>query len=786
MQMRTTRQPRRARSRGQVVVIFAGAMILFVGLCAIVIDVSWYWANTLRMQRAADAAALAGVVWLPGNVATATSTARAEAAKNGYTNGVGGVSVTPTQDSVNNRRLRVHLEGDVGTFFARAIGISKWHASVDSKAEYVLPVPMGSPENYYGVFGLTRGLTTSQTVTNTVNTPSSTSSGNKTATTPTTSPGGANPANSWSATSGGNLSTAVSTANSVYASSTTNNSTLDFGGFALLGGLAANQSVTNVTGLQVLINAASVSATCANSKISVQLSYNGGTTWTTVAAATQTAALTTSAANSTLGTTTSMATWAFSPAHSWSGGDLSNSNFKVRLTAVKGCVTAGTSLRADQLRVNAYFDINTQTTSTSVQTTSIADQNLKGPGTACPMGVSNCYLADGTNLNPRGFWGTMNTQGAENINGDAFQPFYDAATGTPAISCASASAGQACYDATNYYNYAVEMPVGSSGGAVYVYDANFCSTSVDKGTGDRWWTNGGTVTSTYQLYDTQGTLYDQSDDALLATSGNLFKNMSWSDQSMGGANSGSDCKNWSDTTYGDGRDYHNHWYKLASGLTGGASAPKVYRIHTTSTDPSNVNAQKTVNGENSFALYASATGGTPRLYGIGAMQAFTPLSANGSTVQSEFYLAQIDAVHAGKTLQISLWDPGDTNPLTADITILIPTSSGWTATPVTYSATQGTTNSGRADGTSGKPNCATNSRTTASTSPINTFTSGGNTTGKFNGCWLTIVASIPTTYAADQQGWWKIRYTMSGTGTSNDVTTWKADIRGNPVHLVLP
>ncbi len=105
---------------------------------------------------------------------------------------------------------------------------------------------------------------------------------------------------------------------------------------------------------------------------------------------------------------------------------------------------------------------------------------------------------------------------------------------------------------------------------------------------------------------------------------------------------------------------------------------------------------------------------------------------------------------------------------------------------MTYSATIGTTNSGRADGPSGKPNCATNSRTTASTSPINTFTNGGNTTGKFNGCWLTIVAAIPTTYAADQQGWWKIRYTMSGTGTSNDVTTWKADIRGNPVHLVLP
>jgi hypothetical protein len=795
MQMRTLRQPRpgRARSRGQVVVIFAGAMILFVGLCAIVIDVSWYWANTLRMQRAADAAALAGVIWLPGNVTTAASTARAEAAKNGYTNGVGGVTVTPTQDSVNNRRLKVHLEGDVGTFFARAVGISKWHASVDSKAEYVLPVPMGSPENYYGVFGLTRGLTTSETDVVNVDTPTNNvQDTNNVAATPTTNTSG-----DWrgisnsSTTANYGINTVLSanetdnaTSSSARVAATqTANGVVTLGGFNLTGSLAANEDITNIDGIQVLLDDAYLSATCANTRIAVALSYNGGTTWTS--STQQTATLTTSTVDTTLGSLTSLAAWTFSPSHTWSANDISNSNFKVRLTAIKGsCSTVWVKL--DQLRVSVQYDKVTHTTQTVVNTTNITDQNLKGPGSACPMGVSNCYLADGTNLNPRGFWGTMNTQGAENVNGDAFQPFYDTATGGPAVSCSTAGAGRACYDATNYYNYAVEMPSGSSGGSVYVYDPNFCSVSVDKGTGDRWWTNGGAVTSTYELYDTKNTLYDQSDDTLLATSGNLFKNMSWSDQSMGGANSGSDCKNWSDQTYGDGRDYHNHWYKLYTGMTGGVGAAKVYRVHTTSTDPNNVNAQKTINGENSFALYASASGATPRLYGIGAMQAFTPLSASGGTVTSEFYLAQIDAVHAGKTLQISLWDPGDTSPLTADISILIPTSSGWTATPVTYSATQGTTNSGRADGSGGKPNCATNSRTTASTSPINTFTNGGNSTGKFNGCWLTIVATIPTTYDAQQQGWWKIRYTMTGTGTSNDVTTWKADIRGNPVHLVLP
>ena len=146
----------RPRTRGQIVVIFALAIIAFVGLSAIVIDVSWFWSNSLRMQRAADAAALAGVVHLPGREDLAIDDARAEAKKNGYDNGVGGVSVTPVQDPTNNRRLKVTVSGDVGTFFARVIGINSFHTSRSSKAEYVLPVPMGSPENYYGIYGLVR------------------------------------------------------------------------------------------------------------------------------------------------------------------------------------------------------------------------------------------------------------------------------------------------------------------------------------------------------------------------------------------------------------------------------------------------------------------------------------------------------------------------------------------------------------------------------------------------------------------------------------------------------
>jgi hypothetical protein len=80
----------------------------------------------------------------------------------------------------------------------------------------------------------------------------------------------------------------------------------------------------------------------------------------------------------------------------------------------------------------------------------------------------------------------------------------------------------------------------------------------------------------------------------------------------------------------------------------------------------------------------------------------------------------------------------------------------------------------------------TNCTSSAGTGVNNVVTySSGNS--RFNGCWITIQIPIPTTYTAAQQGWWKIRYNMTGVGaTATDITTWQVEIRGNPVHLVLP
>jgi hypothetical protein len=825
-------------SRGQVLVIFSGIFVVLLLISALVIDLAWLWNNSLRIQRTADAAALAGVTYLPnnfnsagaGNCHNALTCALTEAGRNGYLSGSGGVTVTPTQDGTNPRRLNVKVTAPVQTFFLGLIGMNQVIISRTAHAEYVLPVPMGSPENYYGVFGAVRDATFTIPASSTG---PSTSGVQDTGTgasakVDTTTPGSLN----WTVSGLGNLINSLKTDDNNYAGSNTNGSAQQWSGFGLsatmptpgntvVGNTTTTRSVA-ITGLQLQLVGAHISAACANSNIKVELSWNGGTNWTPITAATgtpttnqgtTTQSLTiTTTTDYTMGNINNTTPWG---AHPWvlntSTKDFSDPNFRVQTTVTQGCGGAP-RINLDQLQVIVYYTVTTST-STPSSTTAPADFALYGPGASCANGVGGCRVGTlaggGQVLNPRGFWGTMNTEGAENANGDAFQPYYDARTSGVAAGCPASA--KACYGPDNYYNYAIEMQPSTSGGYVYIFDPVFCQTDVGNGTGDRYFSRGTGTTAApppvrtfFELYaDPNNTPYILTDDTLVVGSGNKFTGMNYRDNTMTAAGttlntSGPECQQ-SSGAYGDSRDYHDAWYLLNPGnpLTGGATGT-TYRLHTTGTDPNNVTQQQGTDGEQSFAIYATsaeaqagggaclvaqppASCGYPRVYGLGAMQAFTPLSASGSTTQSEFYLAQIDPVHNGKTLEIRLWDPGDTSPLTASLTILIPDDAapgGNRVAAVTYLAAKGTTN-GNANSA-----CNSNSRTTASSAPIQTST--GASLGLFNGCWLTIDIVIPSWYAGDQQGWWKIRYTMNGNGTSSDVTTWMADIRGNPVHLVEP
>lgn len=730
---RTTQSPTGILQRGQAIVVFALAIFVFIGMSAVVIDVAWYWSGMLRMQRAADAAALAGVVYLPGNPASAVIAARSESSKNGFTNGTGGVTVAAGADTTDNRALRVTVSGSVPTFFMRVFGIASISGTRNSKAAYVLPVPMGSPESYYGVFGKLRTPAGGTNVTTTTSDATS-------PLLPTTAPSGnwLTPLNAISSTD-------------TNASATQNAVAKPYQAWSGFNVAIPGTGTLSINGLELAVRA---SATVPGCILRAALTWDGsavsgaGTNWT----AAQTMTLTGGPKWTTYPAGGPADTWG----RTWTEAQLANAKLRVRLQYTGTGCAAGTTVSVDALWLTVSYSRST--------TVFVPDPVVTGP--------------NGETLNARGFWGTMLSQGAADINGDAYLPYYDTAT----------SATNPDYAPTRFYDYAVYMPPGSASGQLQIFDPVFCGTdgtAGEYGTGDRWFSGStSAVSAFYTLYDTQETMYDTSDDTMVADSGTLFRRIQSLDASLydsGNLPSGSysSCKRGDVSDPTDGRYWHNRWWQMVGNLTGGSEG-RTYRLHTASTDPNNATDQRTANAQNSFSLWSSASGGTPRVYGLGAMESFSPLPGGGS---STFYLAQIDAVHAGKTVVIGLWDPGDTGSLSANVQIMIPGTSGYTAASVKWTAAKGTTNS----------NASACTGTSASGSGTS-ITANTGTQQKFNGCWVTIEVPIPASYSApiapgeSEPGWWKIRYVIGGasTDTSFDVTTWQVTIRGNPVHLVLP
>src|SRR5438445_6841281 len=99
--------------RGQTLAIVALMLTALFGFTGLVADIGWYELNMVRVQHAADAAALAGVVYLPGNVGGAIAAAQNEAAKNGFANGTGGVTVTAAPEPLNRVVLGVSISSPV-------------------------------------------------------------------------------------------------------------------------------------------------------------------------------------------------------------------------------------------------------------------------------------------------------------------------------------------------------------------------------------------------------------------------------------------------------------------------------------------------------------------------------------------------------------------------------------------------------------------------------------------------------------------------------------------------
>lgn len=403
-----------------------------------------------------------------------------------------------------------------------------------------------------------------------------------------------------------------------------------------------------------------------------------------------------------------------------------------------------------------------------------------------------------SSINSQGFWGSIEPKGGERSNGDAFATYYNGKPTTNLFANNGTTPVSSQYDSAGY-NYVVNFT--TAGGSVYVFDPTFCDMGVNPsgsgnyGAGDHWLSGTNAVSTYYTLWDTKGTPFTEDDDRIVASSGTLFQGLAQSDHSNGGDGSVADCAN---------NQYHNKWWRvgtnaagcafdptalLISGFSGCGSASNLavgtYRLQIQSSkdfpfvaDP-NINLG--TNGQNMFSIMATG-GGTASVYGAGRMAAYNNL-ANGTQL---FYLAQIDKTAAGKTVEIDLFDPGDVAG-NATLRILSPDGNAYNPVKFNYVADSNCI--------AGQSDACSDSASPASRTSIKTAVSSNSS---FDNSWIQFTISLGANYGCAQSnpstpcltpvgepgaGWWKIEYTV---GSASDLTTWMVNVRGNPVHLILP
>lgn len=265
-------------------------------------------------------------------------------------------------------------------------------------------------------------------------------------------------------------------------------------------------------------------------------------------------------------------------------------------------------------------------------------------------------------------------------------------------------------------------------------------------------------------------------------------------------------------------EFHEQWHSLCQFS---ASAGSQYLINVRTNRAGSNNA-----GSNRYAIEVVLDGdrrhpNSPNIYALGSMGVYNRfIPQSGVTTQlGRFYLAKVEEKHKGKTLVISLYDAGDsvqnavvypTRPSTAHAGLerVSAADCAWISTTApnveinsSGNPVSGPTDSGGSKADSGRLRSGVRLSGTpqaSDTSPHCGVRAAIGSARQFNGAWLDIRVRIPDDYTCDpsinpQVGpeatpagscWWGIEYEHSSTsGDTSDETTWRARIEGNPVQL---
>jgi hypothetical protein len=350
-------------------------------------------------------------------------------------------------------------------------------------------------------------------------------------------------------------------------------------------------------------------------------------------------------------------------------------------------------------------------------------------------------------------WGSVNGFCTAQEDGDKLLSRYDGIRSGGGYSCPypSAPSGRAVYsddyDANGYF-YDLKIPAaGSPSLNVDIYDPAYEASPTCAGGGtspDLRLVTGGAFSTNFKVFYSPMPL-DHSQDQLVAGPIRFA------------ANDAASCAKW-----------QTLWtYRTSLDPAG------LYRIEVYTT----ANEGSTAIGSNQFALRAGDIAGwtrcttltsasCPQVHGESSLSVYASESASAAT----FYLAQVDPIHAGKEMDVELFDPGEG---ASSIQILDPSG-----VPVTFN--YATTDS--------KPgfNAFSGSGTSLDVTGTISPPAGYASTSKYSDRHVMLKVTIPSNYGAGglaNNGWWQIKYS-TGAGTVTDRTTWSASILGNPVHLV--
>ena len=160
------------------------------------------------------------------------------------------------------------------------------------------------------------------------------------------------------------------------------------------------------------------------------------------------------------------------------------------------------------------------------------------------------------------------------------------------------------------------------------------------------------------------------------------------------------------------------------------------------------------NSYNKFSLRVTTTGPAPSIFGLGDMSVYANADSGSAT---RIFLAEVEALHAGKDLIIELFDVGD-----------ITGGSGGDRLEF-Y------------DGSGAVAQCSWESDGGDSESLGPCVISAPNK--RFNGQVLTITIPIASDYTCTGLAcWYRFKYVY--TGDVNDTTTWTAFVVGNPIRII--